>query len=33
VHVNPLAHHRELWLRDPEGYVVVVSSPYGDLGT
>lgn len=22
---NPLAHHRELWLRDPDGYVVVVS--------
>ena len=26
-HVNPLAHHRELWLRDPDGYVVVISSP------
>lgn len=22
---NPLAHHREVWLRDPDGYVVVVS--------
>jgi len=22
---NPLAHHRELWLRDPDGYRVVVS--------
>jgi catechol 2,3-dioxygenase-like lactoylglutathione lyase family enzyme len=32
VHVNPLAHHREIWLRDPDGYVVVVSSPYGDVG-
>lgn len=32
VHVNPLAHHREIWLRDPDGYVVVVSSPYGDTG-
>jgi hypothetical protein len=32
VHVNPLAQHREIWLRDPDGYVVVVSSPYGDLG-
>ena len=30
VHVNPLAHHREIWLRDPDGYVVVVSSPHGD---
>lgn len=33
VHVNPLAQHREIWLRDLDGYVVVVSSPYGDLGT
>lgn len=32
VHVNPNAQHREIWLRDPDGYVVVVSSPYGDLG-
>jgi catechol 2,3-dioxygenase-like lactoylglutathione lyase family enzyme len=32
VHVNPLAQHREIWLRDPDGYVVVVSSPYGDVG-
>ena len=32
VHVNPLARHREIWLRDPDGYVVVVSSPYGDVG-
>ena len=30
--VNPLAHHREFWLRDPNGYSVVVSSPYGDTG-
>lgn len=22
---NPLAHHRELWLHGPDGYVVVVS--------
>ena len=28
-HVNPLAHHREIWLRDLDGYVVVVSSPSG----
>ncbi len=28
-HVNPLAHHREIWVRDPDGYVVVVSSPFG----
>jgi hypothetical protein len=24
---NPNARHRELWLRGPEGYVVVVSGP------
>ncbi len=30
-HVNPLANHREIWLRDPDGYVVVVSSPYGEI--
>lgn len=29
-HVNPLAQHREIWLRDLDGYVVVVSSPFGD---
>ena len=29
-HVNPLAQHREIWLRDPDGYVVVISSPYGE---
>ena len=31
-HENPLAHHREIWLRDPDGYVVVVSSPSGQTG-
>lgn len=25
-HVNPNAGHRELWLRDPDGFVVVISS-------
>ena len=30
-HVNELAHHREIWLRDPDGYVVVVSSPFGQM--
>ncbi len=29
-HVNPNARHREIWLRDPDGYVVVVASPDGD---
>lgn len=32
VHVNQNAHHREIWLRDPDGYVVVLSSPFGDVG-
>jgi hypothetical protein len=30
--VNPLAQHREFWLRDPDGYVVVVAGTYGDVG-
>jgi catechol 2,3-dioxygenase-like lactoylglutathione lyase family enzyme len=29
--VNPSANHREIWLRDPEGYVVVLASGYSDL--
>ena len=32
LHVNPLASHREFSLRDPNGYVVVVSGDHGDLG-
>lgn len=32
LHVNPLANHREFWLRDPDGYKVVVAGDYGDLG-
>jgi catechol 2,3-dioxygenase-like lactoylglutathione lyase family enzyme len=31
--VNPNANHREVWLRDPDGYVVVVAGAYGDLGS
>jgi hypothetical protein len=27
--INPNAHHRELWLRDADGYVVVLASPDG----
>ena len=27
VHVNPNAKHRELWLRDPDGYTVVLAGP------
>lgn len=25
LHVNDLAHHREIWLRDPDGYRVVLA--------
>ena len=32
-HFNPAPRHREIWLRDPEGYVVVVASPDGDSGS
>ena len=30
VHTNPNARHQEIWLRDPDGYLVVLagSSPY-----
>ncbi len=31
--VNHNAQHREIWLRDPDGYVVVVAGAYGDLGS
>jgi catechol 2,3-dioxygenase-like lactoylglutathione lyase family enzyme len=30
VHQNPNAGHRELWLRDPDGYTVVLASPDGE---
>jgi len=30
--VNPLAQHLEFWLREPNGYVVVVAGRYGQLG-
>ena len=29
-HINPRPKHREMWLRDPDGYVVVIASPDGD---
>jgi len=29
--INPNANHRELWLRDPDGYVVVLASASGYL--
>jgi hypothetical protein len=28
--VNPAPEHRELWLRDPDGFVVVLASPDGE---
>lgn len=32
-HINPSAQHRECWIRDPDGYVVVLASAHGDLGS
>lgn len=32
-HVNPAPQHREIWLRDPDGYVVVLASPDGERGS
>lgn len=29
--VNPLANHREIWIRDPDGFVVVLAGHYGDV--
>jgi catechol 2,3-dioxygenase-like lactoylglutathione lyase family enzyme len=29
--VNPNANHREIWLRDPDGYVVVIAGPFGAI--
>ena len=29
---NEAAAHREIWLRDPDGYVVVLASPDGEAG-
>jgi hypothetical protein len=32
-HVNPGPRHKEIWLRDSDGYVVVIASPDGECGT
>ena len=32
-HVNPRPQHREIWLRDADGYVVVIASPDGERGS
>ncbi len=29
-HFNPRPSHREMWLRDPDGYVVVIAGPDGE---
>lgn len=29
--VNPNAKHREIWIRDPDGFVVVLAGHYGDV--
>ncbi len=29
-HVNPAPGHREIWIQDPDGYVVVIASPDGE---
>ena len=29
-HINPAPQHREIWLRDCDGYVVVIASPDGE---
>jgi catechol 2,3-dioxygenase-like lactoylglutathione lyase family enzyme len=29
-HVNENAGHREIWIKDPDGYVVVLASPDGE---
>lgn len=28
LHLNPNAGHREIWLRDPDGFLVVIAEPY-----
>ena len=30
-HVNTNANHRECWLRDPDGYVVVLAGACGEI--
>ncbi len=31
--INPAPGHREIWLRDPDGFVVVVASPDGECAS
>ena len=30
--INELAHHREIWFADLDGYHVAFASPFGDVG-
>jgi len=32
-HVNPAPQHREMWLRDPDGYVLVIASRDGEASS
>ena len=32
-HANPKPQHREMWLRDPDGYVVVLAGPDGETSS
>ena len=32
-HINPAPRHREIWLRDSNGYVVVIAGPDGECGS
>jgi hypothetical protein len=32
-HVNFKPQHREIWLRDSDGYVVVIASPDGECAS
>jgi hypothetical protein len=31
-HFNPAPRHREIWLRDLDGYVIAIASPDGETG-
>jgi hypothetical protein len=31
-HVNQEAAHREMWIRDPIAYVVIIAGPEGEAG-
>jgi catechol 2,3-dioxygenase-like lactoylglutathione lyase family enzyme len=33
VHFNPAPRHREIWFRDPDGYVLVIAGPDGESGS